>query len=134
LDEVLYYILKYCSDFYKKYGFKFIDSGVATSFGNAFIILKNENIELRFIIDKDQMFLDFHSNFDKKKNNWYSFDLIRQLIGGENKYFSILDENNGIFIQENTVKIFGVFNKDTFEQTLKELDFLRRKRTKILFG
>lgn len=128
------HLVKYCSNIYKKYGFKFIDSGVSTSFGNSFIILKNDNLMLRFISDRGQLFLDFHSNFDKNKNNWYSIDLVRQLITGEKEYYSLLDEINGRFIKNNFEQILQIFDKDVINQTIEKLNFLRKKRAKKLFG
>ncbi len=60
MDEILNFLLKYCSDLYKKYGFKFSDSEVTTQFGgNACLILENDNLKLSFIIDRGQLSLDF---------------------------------------------------------------------------
>lgn len=134
MDEILIFLVKYCSDIYKKHSFRFIDSGVSASFGNAFIILENDNLKLRLISDRGQLFLDFHSNIDKNKDNWYSIDLVRQLITGENDYYSLLDENNGLFIEKNLEGVLQLFDKDVASQTIERLNSARRKRAEVLFG
>ena len=135
MDEILEFLIKYCSEAYKKYVFKFTDSEVSSSFGgNAYIMLENDDLKLRFINDRGQLMLDFYSKFDKKRDNWYSIDLIRQLISGENKYYALLDENNGKFIQNNLREILVIFKKDAVEQTIAKLNLLRKKRAKEIFG
>lgn len=134
MDEILKFLLKYCRDLYNKYAFKFVDSGVFENHGNSFLILENENLQIRFILDRSQLFLDFHSKFDKKKDNWYSFDLIRQLFTEEENYHSIMDEQNGQFMQEHLEKILTLFKQETAENTLTKLKSLEKKRAKVLFG
>lgn len=133
MDEILNFIMKYCRDLYMKYGFRFVDSEVSNSFNNALIILENEYLKLQFTRDRSQLFLWVHSSFDKKENNWYTFDLIRQLITGEKEYYSLLDDKNGQFIQKNVDRILALFKQDVVEDTLIKLGRLEKIRTKQLF-
>lgn len=135
MDEILIFLLKYCSDFYKKYGFKFSNSEVTPQFGgNAYLMLENDNLKIRFIIDRGQLMLEFFSKFDKKRDNWYSIDLVRQLISGEDEYYALLDDNNGQFIQKNLDKIIEMFRENVITQTIEKLNLLKKRRAKILFG
>lgn len=133
MDEILEFLLKYCRELYNKHGFKFVDSGVFEPFRNSFLIMENANLQIRFILDRSQLFLDFRWKFDKKKDSWYSFDLIRQLLTEETDYHSIMDEQNGQFMQEHLEKILEFFEQEKADNTLAKLKSLEKQRAKVLF-
>lgn len=134
MNDILKFLINYCSDLYLTRSFKFIDSEVSQSFGNAILVLSNGVTSLKFTMDKGQMFLDFKSDFSKKKNDWYSFDLIRKLLREETGYYSILDDSNGKFISENLLEILSLFTVEMIDKTLMKLSKLEKKRAKFLFG
>lgn len=133
MDELLIFIMKFCSDLYYKFGFKFIDSDFYEG-DNSMIVLGREDMKLMFIKERDKLFLQFCSKFNKKKEDWYSLDLVRQLITNEQKYFSLLDESNGNFIKNNLEKILALFSKKEIDDTLTKLKKSEKIRSKILFG
>lgn len=94
------------------------------------LVLSNDIVKLKFVYDRGQLFLDFNSCYDKNKNNWYSFDLIRQLVTGEEGYYSIMDNKNGKFLQRNIDQIMGMFAKPEIEYTLTKLKSLQEIRVK----
>ena len=51
--------------------------------GNALIVLEIGDLRLRFLKDRDQVFLEFQSVFDTTSDKWFSFGMVRQLITGE---------------------------------------------------
>ncbi len=135
MDEILKFILSYCSFLYQKYKFKFIDSEVSDSFGNAFLTLTSETISIRFIRERGQLVLDFQSNLLKKNYaSWYSFEIVRQFITNEKEYYSIMNEDNAKFLENNFEKIKDIFSVSKVAETVKEFKKLEKKRAKKLFG
>ena len=134
MDEILAFLVEYCANLYNKHGFRFVDSEVAPSFGNAAILLRNRNLEVQFIRDKGQLFLDFKSICEGQKVRWYSLDLVRQMVTGETFYHSMLDDANGRFLRENLPTILGLFECNCISETVHALDALRVKRGAELFG
>ena len=133
MDEILNFIFQYCCGFIKKYGFKVTTACISESFGDAAIVVENDNLKLVFIRDRGQLFLDFHSKFDKKKKNPYSIDLVRQLVTGEETRYSLLDDNNGVFLEGKFDEIVHLFEKDNASRTISELTILERKRMKEMW-
>jgi len=130
----LQFLMAYCGSLYNFYEFRFVDSFVYKSFDNdAMLILATNELKLKFSRDRSQLFLEFQSTFDKKKNNWYSFDLIRQLITGEDEYFSLMNADNAYFFKKNVDCILDLFSKNKVEATLEKLNRLEKKRSKKLF-
>ena len=135
MTELLKYIISYCTDLYEKFGFKIVDSVATSSFGgNGMVILESDEIKLKFIRDREQMFLDFLSKYDTKKNNWYSLDLIRQLLTNEQKCHSLLNKDNGHFLKNNIARIIEIYKKPNAIATLQSLAILEKKRTKKMWG
>jgi len=135
MEEILTFILNYLDFLYKKYNFKFIDSNYSPTFGgDSYVILENEILLLRFVLDRNQLFLDFQSKIVKEKNHWYSIELIKQIINKNEDYDSILDSKNGLFLQNNFENIIKIFNNENIKTTLQLLKELEKKRAKMLFG
>lgn len=137
MDEILKFLLTRYSFLYNKYKFKFIDSEVSESFGNAYLTLTSGGINICFVRDKGQIFLEFQSKFVKNPKSpysWYSIDLIKQLITHETECSSLMDENNAKFLENNIETIFKLFSTSRLKETLKELNKLAKIRSEKLFG
>jgi len=133
MNELLGYIVKYCSDLFEKYRFKFVDSDTSDSFGDAYVTLASDSIFIRFVRDRGQMRLDIQSKYQKRYRGWHSLDVVRQLITNEKEYHSILDAKNGIFLQKNLEKIVNLFSENNAQHTLTELSKLEKIRTKTMY-
>ena len=135
MDKILRFLLKHCSFLYKEYGYKFTDSRVSDSFGgDAFLALSSDSLKVRFCLDRGQLFFDFQSKHKNGSNSWYSIDIVRQLVTKEESYFSLMDKENAIFLKRNIDKIHELFSNQQIKETTKELNKLKRIRSKKLFG
>ncbi len=133
MDEILEYLISYCSFLYDRNRFRFVDSMVSDAFGgDSLLVLASEKLQLRFVRDRGQLFLDFRPAQQKSDKGWYSIDLVRQLITGESDYHSLMDEENAGFLKENLETIEQLFSERNVEDTLSRLKELRRKRSKRL--
>ena len=101
--------------------------------GNAYMIFSNNNIKLRFILDRDQIFLDLLSLHDKK-NNWFSIGLIRNDILNEGDFHDLINEENISFLNDKYELIERMFKKSKIENTIKSLKIQEKLRAKKLFG
>ena len=133
MDEILKYIIQYCSFLYKDKEFNFIDSAVSSSFGgDAYLILSDKMLNLRFLSDRGQLFLEFQSHSD---DCWYSIDLIRHLLRPEEKkYYSLLNEENAVFLKQYFFEIKDCFSDKEYNITKSKLKVIMSKRAKYLFG
>ncbi|TGK20283.1 hypothetical protein [Leptospira kmetyi] len=136
MEELLLFIIKYCKDLYRKYGFKFKDSLWSPSFGgDAYIILENEFLILRFVSDRAELFLEFQPKAKGFKKNWFSLAFVRKsLMKHELELYSKLDSNNGVFITTYLKDILDLFSESQLSETVKNLKLLEKERSERVFG
>lgn len=135
MDQILTFFLKYCSFLFTKCGCRFTDSEVSTSFGgDAWLILSAKNVRLRFVSDRGQLFLDFQSVGDQCDKSWYSIDIVRQLVNGEDRYHAQMDEGNAEFLKSHFAKIEELFSAESFPKVRRRLVKLEQLRSKRLFS
>ncbi|MEJ2249122.1 MAG: hypothetical protein P8Y97_05605 [Candidatus Lokiarchaeota archaeon] len=130
IEKILQYLIKYCSFLYAPNKFRFVNSMSSESFGNAFLILEHENLRLRFIKDRDQLFLDFQSTTKNRKNEWFSIDIVKQLITDKIEPSSEMDSEKAEFLRTNLDEIQRLFSPTNIENTFKKLKELERERMK----
>ncbi len=135
MKAILVYIATYMSSVFKTYGVRLVDSEASHAFGeNAYVDLSAEHINIRIINDRGQLFMDFQSKLDsKKKDSWYSVDLVRSLISGETLTSAVLDEEYGKFLQDRFEDICKLFSDENVDETIKSLKNLRKERAKRMF-
>src|SRR5688500_11023234 len=117
MDEILQFLLVHASFLYKEFGFRFVDSRVSSSFGDAWLILANETMRFRLVRDRDQLFGDFQASTSSGKGEWFSVDIVRQHLTGEREYFSVLDSNNAEFLRARLTDIQKLFEGETLKVT-----------------
>jgi len=134
MQTILIFILNHCLFLFDRYGFRFVDSLCSKSFGgDAYITLESENIKMRFTYDRAQLLLEF-STCKTHKENWFSIDLIAQLVTGKVHSTSLLDDYYGQFLIKNMDAVSKAFLKENIESTLHELSRLAKERAKRMFG
>ena len=136
MGEILRFIADFCGFLFERYGFRFVDSEVSASFGNAAIYLTSPDLELRFIRDRGQLFLDFRSvHIDSRKTEaWYAFDIVRRLVTAKKTWDARMDEENAVVLRDHMDHIIRLFAADQAQGTVAELKKLERLRAKEVFG
>lgn len=134
MDEILQFLLAHASFLYKKFGFRFVDSRVSSSFGDAWLILANETLRFRLVRDRGQLFADFQPSTPGAQAEWFSIDIVRKHLSDENEYFPALDPNNAEFLRSRMNEIQDLFGADALSGTQKALHALEAKRAKHLLG
>jgi hypothetical protein len=133
MEEILRYIMRYCPFLYAPNQFRFVDSGSSESFGNAFLVLEHGNLRLQFIRDRGQIFLDFQPTSKKNKSEWYSIDIVKQMVKGKIEPSAEMDTKKVEFLKSNLDELQQLFSRDNLEGTIKKLKDLERARAKLLF-
>lgn len=133
MEDILRYLMKNCSFLYSPNQFRFVDSGSSESFGNAFLVLEHDDLRLQFVKDRGQIFLDFQPKSKKNKSNWFSIDIVKQLITGKIEPSAEMDSEKAEFLKTNLDKIEKLFSTANMENTIKKLRQLERERAKRLF-
>lgn len=132
MEKVLQYIKKNCSFLYSPYKFQIVESDSSESFGNALVILEDENLRLQFVKDRDQLFLDFQPTSNKKE--WFSIDIVKQLVTGNIEPSAKMDSEKAEFLKNHLDQIKHLFSPKNLTNTIKKLKDLERARAKRLFG
>jgi hypothetical protein len=139
VDRIMRFITTYCKPLLTDYGFRLLDSGcddVMPDVGS--VLLESEDAQCYFAVERGitraELLLYFRSKYDPRKWSWYSFDLVRMLLSGKGEapLTGLMNESNGSFLRDHLPEIVALFRVGRVENTLKQLDHLKRARTKKL--
>lgn len=135
MDKILKLLIEKFNFLYNDCEFRFVDSLVEdTCGGSAYLILAKDKLDICFIISRDGLMLEFGNNSNKTASReWFSFDIVRQFITGEEKCSGKPDEKNAFFLKEHIYEIIDSFSTSNFKDTKNKLRSLERKRAKKLF-
>lgn len=132
MEEILQYLKERCFFLYSPNKFQIVETDSSESFGNALVILEDEDIRLQFVRDRDQLFLDFQPTSYRKE--WFSIDIVMQLVTGNIEPSATMDSKKVEFLNSNLDEIKRLFSPPELENTIKEMKNLERSRAKRLFG
>lgn len=111
MNEILAFLIRYCSYLWAQGRYRFTDSGAAASFGgDAYVTIESINLRMRFVRDRGQVFLDFQEIGASEKDAWYSIDLVRRLLTGERQDSAEMSEDHARFLQESLPDIERMFS------------------------
>lgn len=135
MNDILEFLMKYCSFLYETNRFKFADSLVSSSFGgDSVLVLTSDTLRLRFVRDRGQLFLDVQSVHQKNKKHWYSIDLIWRLITGQKQRSAELNKDYTVFLRDHLDEIERRFSANCLHETVEALGKFEQIRAKELFG
>jgi hypothetical protein len=135
MDELLQFLLQHGSFLYKECGCRFVDSRVSDSFGgDAFLILATDNVRVRLVRDRAQLFGDFQKPEASAEDEAFSIDIVRQHLTGEVDYDTFLNAKNASFVRSHFRSVERLFDQATFAETRRKLQRLKAERAKKLFG
>ncbi len=115
--------------------YRITGSEVTTSNGgDALLLVESEELRLRFVRDRGQLFLDLQPSFLSPDGEWFSVDLVRRLKTGQREETAELDQGYASFVQEHLVEIEQQFGSEEWPATSSSLKKLKARRAKELFG
>lgn len=135
MTQILLFIANHMGFLWAGGRFRIVDSEVTTSFGgDAFLIVESQQLRLRFVSDRAQLFLDLQPPNPDKPDDWYSIDLVRRLFLGQREESAVLDAAFANFLRENLQAVEERFSVENWSTTRDQLRKLKVKRAKEMFG
>lgn len=132
--RILEYLLRHCAFLLTSPTYRIVDSRVTESFGgDAYLVLESSSLRMRFVCDRGQLFLDFQSRSHSSDAAWFSVDVVRRLLDGEQPVSAELDSDYAAFLEHEIAEIEACFS-ERLDETVAELRRLERVRAKELFG
>ena len=134
MRRILEFLAKEGSFLYEDAGFSIVASEYLPSFGGTgSVTLSDTVIELRLHLDRDRLMLDFRGSSRKSPQEWFSVDVVRQLLTAETD-MGFLDAGNVEFLRSRIVELRQRFSQSQLVSTEAALRQLEKQRSKRLFG
>jgi hypothetical protein len=135
MTKILEFIASYMGYLWKGARFQIVGSRVDTSFGtNAVLLVESERLRLRFVSDRDQLFLDLQPADTASRKEWFSIDIVRRMLRGQRETSAVLDSSYAEFLRDNLDEIEARFSAEHWQTTREEMRKLEVRRSKELFG
>lgn len=135
MDQISSFITNYMPFLLNTDRYKVIEATeTAVNGGDSVVVFASDGIQLRFITDRDQLFLDLRPPTSQNDKDWYSIDLVCRLLTGERLGTSILNPDYAEFVRTHLADIERKFAPAEWSQTEKDLKAVQRKRSKEMFG
>lgn len=134
MNDILEFLVRCCAFLWKDARFRIVDSQVTTVMGgDAWLLVASETLELRFVRDRGQLFLDLRPAGVAEKQ-WFSIDLVWRLLLDRKRDSAELDTAYAELLAEHLDELERRFAPAQWPQTRTELKGHERKRSKDLFG
>ena len=136
MNELLMYVMKHFSFLYYELGFRFVDSmstGKET-YEDALLILEQNDLRMRFIRDRGQLFLDFQGKYQPSAKEWFSIDIVQELITGERQDSSVLSAEKVEFVRKRLEAIEEAFSRKHQKKSIETMHKCEKVRAKRIFG
>lgn len=97
--------------------------------------LKYQGETVSLLVTKSRDGLSYYVGAgDCANDDWFSVDVLWNLLQGNDQYRNMKSVNQLVFIKENFEDISGAFSVDRTGQTKEKLHLLEKSRSKKLFG
>ena len=92
------------------------------------MLFESHDIVVFVATERDQVSWWIRSKYDKDRRNWFSIDLVAQLLE-ETLVTGIMDSASEVFLRKNCDVIIEKFQRSAVGDTLRLLDELKKIRT-----
>jgi hypothetical protein len=137
MNEILEYLLRYCSFLWGR-GYRLTDSRYsAENFGDALVVVSSDPLRMMFTRERDaEVYLHLYppGSDPGKSKEWYSIDLVRRMLTGVRPASTSLDAGYAEFVRDNIGEIETRFSESAWPDTRKRLVELQRIRSKEMWG
>ena len=134
MSDILEYLVRCCGFLWRDARFRIVDSEVtAVMGGDSWVLIASDAVQLRFVRDRGQLFLDLRPAGVPEKS-WFSVDLLWRLLLDAKRESAELDTAYAALIAEHLDDIERRFAPDEWPATRKALKALANQRAKEMFG
>lgn len=129
MSQLLRFVVTFFSVLFDEHGFLIKGSNNAGNrFSGASILLGSNEVEIFIAIERDEITAHFRSLYDKRKNNWYSSEIILAHLGYAEEH-GVLNETNASLIRDQLPEILNCFHEAEVGRTLKNLDDIEKRKS-----
>ncbi len=134
MQDLLHLLADQLFFFLDPHGYRIVNSQVGSSYRDGLIDLTKDQLTWRLRSDRSQKFLACRPT-DGPEDRWYSTDLlVRLLTGSRADSADRLTSEVVEWVEAHLDEIEDRFTPGRKEESLRELQALKRKRAKELFG
>lgn len=128
--SLLNFVVGNCLGFFEKQCFKIkgLKVGENPAVGSSILLVSND-AEIFISNERDEITWQIRSLYDSNNRNWFSFDLVAQLLGYQINT-AIMDKKNSELLSRNTGQIIMRFKKDCALESIDRLNELEKRRSK----
>ena len=134
MTEILLFLVEYLAFLYAPDRYRFVDSRTSAGFGDAYLDLESDALRVRLVRDRSQLFMDFQSVGQHGDRDWYSIDIVRELVTGERQTTAELSADYAGFLEQHLDEIERRFSDEELPATVPALKALQDERAKEMFG
>jgi len=134
MTELLLFLIEHLAFLYAPDRYRFVDSRTSEGFGDAYLVLESDALRVRLVRDRSQLFMDVQSVGQHGDRDWYSIDIVRQLVTGERQTTAELSPDYAQFLERHLDEIERRFSDEELPATVSALKALQDERAKELFG
>ncbi len=117
------------------YEFRISNSEYHPSFGGQGLVeLENASVRLRFVSDREKVFLEFGPKHGWRDDEAASVDLVCWAIEGEYQGQAILTDSLNRFVRQRFDAIIELFSENGPDKLRSIFKTLKNQRSKMLFG
>jgi hypothetical protein len=133
MTALLEFLIAHLAFLYAPGRYRIVDSESSESFGNGYLVLESDALRMQMVRDRGQLFMDFEP-LSGKGEDWFSIDVVRQLVTGEKQESSELSPDYAAFLERELGEIERRFSPAELDETVRALRELERARAKEMFG
>ena len=111
--------------------FDVVETQDSASFGDSFAVAESDAFRLRFLIDRDQIFIDISAL--KRPDTWHDLSLVKNLIEGTSIDSTADIPELAAFLEQNFAEIEKIFKGENLDATETALKELKRERAEQMF-
>lgn len=133
-------IRPFFSELLDEHGFRVVsESHEPKSFGNGLIVLQAEDLRLRFVRDRGQVFADIGAPGQTGDDNWHQLQRVMEFMhrhdspAADPRRAAGLDEL-GVWLKENYETVRALFREETYPSTRVALKKFEREKAEQMFG
>lgn len=121
----------------EQWQFRLVETAQSRSFDNAFVVLQSDDVRMRIVRDRSQVFVDFASSTEPE--TWFDLDILLRLLKSALPHVGALQAARNVADAAERIKkyypeIRELFSASRFDENKVRLHALKRARTRERFG
>jgi hypothetical protein len=133
MTEILIFLATKCEWLFRPGRYRFTDSRVDTSFGNAMVLLESSILRFMFERERGRLLVSFQP-IRGNPRDWYSLGLLRGVVLGDRGGSEVLNDEWATFLGEYLAQLEEIFASDDerSRDMVRRLKDQKRLRAKSL--